>query len=504
MKRNFIAFTLMAAFLLATSFHCKNKQEANVPPTENAVSGSSPYDFSFSFSPNLPGDLNPDADQYELSEFAWNEFFALNWKSSYAEDGKRDNPDLGWKYSADSDQNPALVVWETYAHRAEYRPAAGNLTPKGKPQPFDDPPHYAFKNPGNLQALDGASFELFNNLDENSEIGSCFLFHEQEDNENLVRYQAKCNRVQYDYVRNVLGSDAAVDSARKKAQDNIVNTQTICDGKHNSCDCKSPSEVFVFPCGGEGSDGAVEIKTAWRKYLPGDDTSRYFTRDVIYYVQESSVGGKVFYGNEKFLLLGIHIIRKTQNFQNFIFATFEHVDLVDHFGYVLDHSGKTGDTFYKPYPRLSPLPTQGAIAATQSAHEALLKRQPDSKLQYYSLVGVQGNPKLISVQMEGKDTLIADSTIPAFFLANYVIESDSTLGRFHGSGIGKPFNQGANQLYQGHWISGGGCQGCHGVAQRGGADFSFISLSTSFFPEASINYDDISDSKLKKLKALLD
>jgi mono/diheme cytochrome c family protein len=68
-----------------------------------------------------------------------------------------------------------------------------------------------------------------------------------------------------------------------------------------------------------------------------------------------------------------------------------------------------------------------------------------------------------------------DTKAFSFFLANYVIESDSTLGNFRGSGIGKPFDNGDNTLYRGQRVSMGGCQGCHGVAQTNlGTDFSFL------------------------------
>jgi hypothetical protein len=109
-------------------------------------------------------------------------------------------------------------------------------------------------------------------------------------------------------------------------------------------------------------------------------------------------------------------------------------------------------------------------ASTSYVHKILPR---NSIWQNYMLVGVQGKPTN------------NDTTQPNFFLANYVIESDSLLARFHGSGF-------ANPLY-----SVGGCQGCHGGgAQHSGTDFSFIVNS----PNA--NPDPVPDSGMNQMSSL--
>jgi hypothetical protein len=81
------------------------------------------------------------------------------------------------------------------------------------------------------------------------------------------------------------------------------------------------------------------------------------------------------------------------------------------------------------------------------------------------------NYNLIGVQAQTTN----DSHYPNFFLANYVIESDTTLQIFRGSGIGTPIDSGVNIVYNGKRYSMGGCQGCHGVSQfRLGSDNSFL------------------------------
>jgi hypothetical protein len=159
----------------------------------------------------------------------------------------------------------------------------------------------------------------------------------------------------------------------------------------------------------------------------------------------------------------MHIIHKTQNYPNFVFATWEHVDVQkQHMGYVeLDTSGNEISPLIKDYPRLHPIPAV-VDSSTAYVHRQLAKLNPNSVWQYYRLVGVQTNTT-------------NDTSSFSYFLANYVIESDTPLAAFHGSGLGTPYNGQANSLYKGHGYTMGGCQGCHGVAQtKLGGDNSFL------------------------------
>ena len=104
------------------------------------------------------------------------------------------------------------------------------------------------------------------------------------------------------------------------------------------------------------------------------------------------------------------------------------------------------------------------------------------------MVGVQGKPT-------------GDSSTFNYFLANYVVESDSTLADFKGSGIGTPHDGKPNILYDGQFFTMGGCQGCHGVAQKNlGGDFSFL-LDTVGKP---IKQPDLYGDHSRKLMALIE
>ncbi|WP_440135240.1 hypothetical protein [Chitinophaga sancti] len=424
-------------------------------PTSVTQQASS-FDSSIVFSPFPPVELDSNATPAQLVSFAWNEFLALNWKSSYSKNNKRDYPDTSWSYSSDKLPFPDLVVWETYAHRSELRPYSDKMLP------FDNPPHYSFGDqlyPQNAQT----SFKLFHNLDENNEIGSCDVFAHvnKYQQQYQVLYQAKVNRQEYQYIYDNYPTKARLLAATTHTTRLIQDSVAAYYGTGAPCDCPPGKNILCLPCGGSqgAGPGSIEIKTAWRRLTTEDDPSRFFTRTVITY---SLRGDSIIYVNDTYGLIGLHIIHKTRNYPAFVFATFEQVDVEDaNMGLVTLNSKGNDSGPLQTYKRLHPI-TDIANESTKYVHDQLKKRNPKSIWQYYRLTGVQGKPT-------------KDSSSLNYFLANYVIESDSTLANFHGGGIGTPFNDSTNLLYQGKRITMGGCQGCHGVAQlHASGDFSFL------------------------------
>lgn len=424
--------------------------------------------IAIDFSAQLPRDLDTGATAEQLIKFAWEEFIALTWKSSYNNDGKRDNPDATWNWQNYQGAYPDLVVWETYAHRTELRPGDDQMLP------FDAPPHYSFINqpqPANPQA----SFTLFNNLDENNEIGSCNLYahYQTEGKTNTVVYQAKTNRDEYDYVRNNYPTKADLIAATAKTLSNIQSDSMYYPGATSTCNCPPGEGVICLPCGGaavpggngEVYDGVVEIKTAWRMLTAADNPADFFVRNAIYF--EEDPNGGTTYNNADFALIGIHIIHKTQNYPGFIFATWEHIGVEeDDMAFEILppplKGGLPAGTIVDDYKRFHPIPSV-VQQANASVHQQMRARNPSTIWQNYRLVGVQGTPS-------------NDSTSFSYFLANYVIESDPGLADFHGSGIGTPYDGQSNLLAGGKtFFNMGGCKGCHGVAQiKNGTDFSFL------------------------------
>ena len=443
-----VLLIVAAGLLFTTVVNCGN----------GAGTGSDIFDFQASYA--LPADVAVNASDTTLAAYAWQEFLALNWKSSYSTDGRKGEPDTSWNYFSDEAPFPDTIVWETFAHRSELSPWTYPM------RPFDSACSYSYQyapQPG----AGSPSFGLLNNLDETSEIGSCNLFAFTNagnlyTDSFIVRYQAKVNRAEYDYIRNTFPTQDSLDSTAQR-------TQRYIDARYSgSTSSPSVSNLLL-----DLPDGSVEIKSAWRELKPGEDSSQFFTRKVIVYSAQPVNGNTFTYTNKLYALIGLHIIHKSPNHPSFVFATFEHIGVEqDSMQYILlSGSNPQTDSLGYMKPIRNPISSIDS-QATAYVHSNLLPTT--SVWQHYRLVGVQGTPT-------------SDVSTPNFFLANYVIESDSLLARFHGSGFSHPFNAQPNVYYNQNLYSVGGCQGCHGGgAQHSGTDFSFIVNSPNSAPDPVI------------------
>jgi hypothetical protein len=477
MKAGLIIATL--SLTAVTAAYKSVKKEATVEESKQSKLLAAPANdtFTINFNPYPPNELEKNATPQQLVEFAWEEFLALNWQSSYSKNKKRDMPDLSWNFS---NKNPDTLVWETYAHRSELQPYYGGI------MDFDLPPHYSYgKKP--KPANPNTSFTLFDALDENNEIGSCNLYaHTITEKKKLqVLYQAKVNREEYDYIKNNYGTKALLTAARNI---NMLNLKQYGSYSKDTCNCLDETYKGIsLPCGsnlpGKKRQGAIEIKTAWRMLKAGEDASKFLTRNVIVFSGDTN---NVTYLNKTYALIGLHIIHKTRNYEDFVFATWEQVDVKkDNMGYKL--LGKyEKDTVISNFSRFVSIPAI-VDSSTSFVHRKIREKNPKSVWLNYRLVGVQGNPT-------------NNSNSFGYFLANYVVESDPTLQDFHGSGIGKPHDHQSNIYYKGEAITMGGCQGCHGVAQKvEGADLSF--LLDNF--EKPIRFPDLEKFSTNKLQRRL-
>jgi len=413
------------------------------------------------FNPYPPGDVSPTADALQLSEFAWEEFLALNWKSAYDTiHFMRDMPDTSWSYQDSSRAYPDLNVWETYAHRSELRPYSNTMLP------FNSAPHYSYHV--KLVADGSASLGLFQNLDENNEIGSCNMFaHTDTFNQKYqVLYDAKVNSYEYNYIYNTHNTKEKLFAAANATKSNIARYNAYYPGGKTTC--SGPDSVVCLPCGvldKKDSTGAMEIKAAWRQLTPYEVahySNRYFTRNVITYT--SGPHNTAIYHNSVYALIALHVIHKTKNYPAFIFATFQQVDVQN----APRESVKYLLLGNKSPSSILQTPVQDSIrSVTEATSRYVHSKLPrNSVWQYYHLVGVQAKP------VSYPDTTNQNTN---FFLSNYVVESDVTLGHFNGSGIDTPHNHGKNVLVNAIYYSMGGCQGCHGATQlKAGTDFSFV------------------------------
>lgn len=508
--RTTLALTL-ALLLVLTVVACGGGAGDEAKPgPEAAVEDTASSTITIPITSTPPKDLPRNSDLESLAVFAWQELLALSWKSavdsSSSPVGKRGVPDSSWSYSTPG-ASPELMVWQTYAQTTELRPN-GPLT-----IPWDQlgTPSYSYSSPP-VAGTGSPSFTLWNNLDENNEIGSCDIYGQypsQTTPRNLVLFQVKVNEDEYEYVRESYGADqndpnGLLATVQASVLDNIKNPpysyySGAPTGADATCDCP-PDKAICLPCGGASNgnggtyEGAIEVKSAWRKLLPEDDASRFYTTEALYYDTDSN--GVLAYYNDTFALIGIHIIHKTQNFPDFVFATFEQVDVEQANMEYAILNGSTEQLPPVPIVRQTgqtnrnqnhPVPPE-LDTVSDAAHAQLTALNPETIWQYYRLTGIQGasvdcapspdtglsNPT--SDCVANQDPVTCTNLDPNYFMANFVIESDPFLNNFSGPGFGdNAFGNCRNTVFDNQIFDNGGCKGCHGVAQTSfGTDFSFL------------------------------
>jgi len=481
------------------------------------------------------GEIDMNASDQELAEWAWKQFIALGWESTYTEiKPERGIADTNW--TTKTSVSPTVAVWETFAHRQELRPWNAALTGT-----FADLGLPNYKIGSILKpALKSTNFKLLNNLDEDNEIDSALVYLGKPDNietANLILYQAKVNSDEYDYIAKTFPDQYDPNgSLAKAAKNNTKNMKlhktsvTDAQGLPIAINCSTPAGVkankyIILPCGTKTQQGAIEIKTAFMKIddidvRPNGPYKDFLIRDAIYYTVNAD---KTYtYHNGKFALLGIHIIRKTEQFPGFIFTSFEHKSLeqgltingnqhyfhfkrlapsaLDYGGFVNPDKAKAKElangTAYGSFVKIerqndasvavsdgSLYPVASPVELVNSAYQGALAAH-NSIWANYRLIGVQAQP----TTSYGPDSLPGSQVGANHFMANFIIESDSFLGNFFGPGFlakhavfpkGPRFSDhsknGDNVVKDLKSYNMGGCKGCHGVAATAkGTDTSFL------------------------------
>ncbi|WP_340065771.1 hypothetical protein [Ascidiimonas aurantiaca] len=108
---------------------------------------------------------------------------------------------------------------------------------------------------------------------------------------------------------------------------------------------------FQMPISSDSTPGAMEIKATWRilDTARGDDLSRYYhQKSIIYVSADNSATGKAFTVEATLGLVGIHIIRKISQFDEWIWSTFEHIDNVPDNVQQAQTDQETQWSFYNP------------------------------------------------------------------------------------------------------------------------------------------------------------
>jgi hypothetical protein len=469
-----------------------------VPPASAQV--TLPPNF---ISADVPHDVlaGPSASIQDLAIFAWREFIALNWVAiDPATTGMRGRPNVNLPVGAgflsikpDQNGNFPLLVWHTYRHKNELFPAAPAQTDAS----FDSSmPTYNYQSP-TPKAAPGANFQLFNNLDETSEIGLCQMFAH---NTTRIAYEAKVSRALFDYANQNQLTKRDADGTYPALTAATQNTMYYLALYGGTCGASTNIPIVSLPCGdaavaGDAGEGAIEIKAAWRQLNSAEAASgRFFMRTVLFYKGDPGTPtepGNQTYNNAVYGLVALHIIHKTKSFPVFVFASWEQIDNYD------DATNQNTEALqftnlgypnaaippFSNYPNSPPPPNipvtrnhpiHSQIPPVNDAvHAAFTKIDPQTVWQYYKLIGVQAMP----VNGPPSKTASPDD-LSYYHLANIVVETNQTLQNFAGSlplitaipflnvylngAVGSPFQM-------------GGCQGCHGAAgQSNGGDMSVL------------------------------
>lgn len=526
------------------------------------LSGAPPVQAqNLQISPTLPGDIGSDASTATLAEastFAWQEFIALNWPAAQLNGTvQRGQPDMGAKFGQ---AGATPLVWESYRQKVEIFPGANSeaVPPHGAngpgtpqdPYNYSDPPQYLYSggtipNGGVVDACPGqapVTQPAWVNLDETSQIGLDQMYAgivdvpaatQPNTAPQLIRFLAKANQAEYDYV---VGNKLWFTTG-----DAYTNRIAAWEAALKNGQPPDPSSVITLPA------GTVEVKAAWRPLAKGEDPSQFHMTTVRYY--EPGPNGSPCYREDQWALAGLHIIQKTPSAPYFVFATFEQAgNVVNADGVATeDPNGKVviptagpntpalvyaddpnkptvttnpANTFcdtpgkrlyYQESPgnpsggtpaggnicvdaRYEPIPpvVQAANATWHgliSAYNA--QNNLNSPWPYYKLVSVQAVPlNLADISTDPDST----RQIGNFYQANIVVETDYTLQQFLAriAADNAPTrypSQGTSQNFQNVYVAAGshfdtyqmgGCMGCHGNAQVGGTDFSFIVGGNAF------------------------
>lgn len=306
MKKYFIAAVLLIGIIIyacnqngsasSTSDHYIDSINRFCADTSlpNELCSELPYDINEKFGMGYSSELTPTI-QPPFDIFSWQSFVALNWPA--------DSTGKPWGGSI-ADHPDAPRVWENYKDLSEIFSTDAPLTLQLQ-NAKSNKLKYFYRTSKSPHKLD--SLGTFLDADGDPLI---------DRNLNFAVFEVKANPVESDFIaKNNLTTKRGIDSisAPVNEQDKTLRQLTM--------PASSAATKNV---------GAMEIKTAWRildSARGGDDYSRYYTRDAVISISAAnSVSGVAFTIKAKVGLVGMHIIRKTGTFGNWIWSTFEHID----------------------------------------------------------------------------------------------------------------------------------------------------------------------------------
>ncbi|GAB3840145.1 hypothetical protein [Hymenobacter jeollabukensis] len=358
----------------------------------------------------LPSD-NFVANQGSVDAFAWQEFIALNWAaSSYP--GRPDTTQQFSSFGTPGDFGPG--VWGTYKDVSEVFAS----TPPGPWQ-------------AGLQKLASQNvtkrFSMISKVDKRLQPGSRAGLLRSANLSAADKAQEEIIQAQGNWLTDQLGNLIWYEVRLNEDEFKYITTNKLYDADAQVAFAQKQGIWLPDGTNQYGPSGAVEVKAAWR-VIPTAQLAQYQGRykivkglipqQVVVTASKTTFGD---YQPAYLGLVGLHIIRKTPNFPQFTWATFEHVDLAPTEGQPVDpqtnyllfnkncpnqcgvnnpkgclanQSPQPGvDSLTTPVQALrckTGIPDDNAVAAVNQSYQQKIKAaNPASVFQYYRLVSTQ-------------------------------------------------------------------------------------------------------------------
>lgn len=270
--------------------------------------------------PILPADVKVPVSQFNFNNLAWQQFITLNWIADPALPGQPDASVPPSLFGAPGDTTP--VVWETYKESSEVflpdgaTPAPWNAA-RALPAAFAKVEGFAglraALRPGVKGLIARSKFDggPTVNLQDLGDIveagtGGAWLTAQPKMNRYLTLFEKRLNQDEFNYI---------VQNGLYNAANQAPFAQT------QGLNLPDGSKAFAT----YGTAGAIEIKAAW---IQLDDPGVWplFKTSRAYVSYPTAGGGQTPPTLVTVGLVGLHIIRKTPNAQQFMWSTFEHVN----------------------------------------------------------------------------------------------------------------------------------------------------------------------------------
>lgn len=253
--------------LIAIAFYSCDTEKKSTDKKETETKDA--VVLSSQLQPTFSKDDPTQRTQANFDDYAWQMFVALNWPASTTERGVADtSKKIG---------DPGTVVWQTYRTSESVF--------------LEDA-----KDPGDWNSGYTSTIELSNTSKVDSDIEDKLSATSQavggplvDQNLNYVYFEKLMNKVEYDYIKSNTYYDLSV---LQKLNKNL-----------------------------NMPNGSIEIKSAWKIMGDNDDKTKFFTGKAKISNPNSTYNNKVVTVG----LVGLHIIHKSEQSPQWVWATFEHI-----------------------------------------------------------------------------------------------------------------------------------------------------------------------------------